>query len=165
MNLNKSWSYVIATTAGIYIISLIVGVTIYAVTPHAGMSERSVLPEGYMHRISGLKTITVEDAYSDFTNNSAVFIDARDGAEYKEGHIKGAINIPYDKFKQYYPHYKKLLTNDKTIITYCHGVGCGLSIDVAKDLIALGYTNIYVMTAGWPGWISADLPVSVEKEP
>ncbi len=165
MNLNKSWKYVLVTTACIYLLSFILGTVIHAVTPHAETTSKTIIPEGYMQQISAMPTISVEDAYSDYTNNSTVFVDSRDNAEYREGHIKGAINIPYDKFRQYYPKYEKLLTKDKKIITYCHGTGCGLSVDVAKDLMAIGYTNVYVMTEGWPGWINANLPISVGKEP
>jgi len=165
MNLNGSWKQVIGTTVVIYLVSFVLGVVIHAVMPHAETSDKLMLPEGYIQQITAMKTISIEDAYSSYTNNEAVFIDARDSAEYREGHIKGAINIPYDKFDQYYPVYEKLLTKDKKIITYCHGTGCGLSVDVARALMKLGYTNVYVMTEGWPGWVNARLPISVGKEP
>ncbi len=165
MNLNKSWKSVFIITAAIYVISLVVGILIHAVMPQLETPDKLIVPQSYLQQISAMKTISIEDAYSDYTNNDAVFIDSRDNAEYREGHIKGAISIPYDRFQQYYPLYQKLLTKDKKIITYCHGTGCGLSVDVAKDLMAIGYTNVYVMTEGWPGWIDARLPISVGKEP
>ena len=165
MNLNKSWKSVLIITAAIYVVSFIVGILIHALVPQKVTPDRLIVPQSYIQQISAMKTISIEDAYDYYTNNKAVFIDARDNAEYREGHIKGAINIPYDKFQQDYPKYEKLLTKDKKIVTYCHGTGCGLSVDVAKDLMAIGYTNVYVMTEGWPGWINANLPISVGKEP
>ncbi len=165
MNLNKSWKSVLVITVAIYVVSFIVGILIHAVIPQTETPDKLIVPQSYLQQISAMKTISIEDAYSNYTGNSAVFIDARDNAEYREGHIKGAINIPYDRFQQVYPQFKKLLTKDKKIITYCHGTGCGLSVDVAKDLMAIGYTNVYVMTEGWPGWINANLPISVGKEP
>jgi rhodanese-related sulfurtransferase len=165
MNLNKSWKSVFVITAVIYLISFVLGVMIHAFMPNTETPAKLIVPEGYIQQISAMKTISIEDAYNSYTNNNAVFIDARDNAEYREGHIKDAINIPYDKFQQDYPLYEKLLTKNKKIITYCHGTGCGLSVDVAKDLMAIGYTNVYVMTEGWPGWINARLPISVGKEP
>ncbi len=165
MNLNKTWKSVIGTTVAVYLLSFILGVAIHALTTGTSTDGKVILPESYIQQISALKTITVEDSYKDYTEENTVFIDARDNAEYNEGHIKGAINIPYDRFQQYYPQYEKLFTKNKKIITYCHGIGCGLSVDVAKDLIALGYTNVFVMTEGWPGWMNANLPISVGKEP
>lgn len=165
MNLNRSWKHIWVITIIIYTVSFVIGVVIHTVMPHAETSNALLLPEGYIQQISAMKTISIEDAYNYYTNNKAIFIDSRDNAEYREGHIKGAINMPYDKFNQYYPKYKDMLTKDKKIITYCHGTGCGLSVDVAKDLLALGYTNVYVMTEGWPGWINARLPISVGEEP
>lgn len=164
MNLNKSWKSVLATTASIFLFSFVLGMIIHEITsPRA--TGKTTIPEGYMQQISAMPTISVEDAYGDFSDNNAVFIDARDNAEYVLGHIKGAINIPDDQFKQDEPHYKALLTRGKKIITYCHGTGCGLSVDVAKKLMAMGYSNVYVMTEGWPGWINANLPITVGKEP
>ncbi len=165
MNLNRSWKSVLIITASIYVLSFIVGILVHAVIPRETASSGPNIPESYVQQISAMKTISIEDAYSAYTDNTAVFIDARDNAEYREGHIKGAISIPYDKFEQDYPKDEKLLSLGKKIITYCHGTGCGLSVDVAKDLMKLGYTNVYVMTEGWPGWIDANLPISVGKEP
>lgn len=165
MNVNKSWKSVLMIAAAIYVVSFIVGILIHAVMPQKATPDNLIVPQSYVQQISAMKTITIEDAYDDYTNNKAVFIDSRNNAEYREGHIKGAINIPYDRFQQDYPKYEKLLTKDKKIITYCHGTGCGLSVDVAKDLEGIGYTNVYVMTEGWPGWINANLPISVGKEP
>ncbi len=165
MNLNRSWKSVLTITLAIYGTAFIIGILVHAVMPQRTAPSRLDIPESYVQQISAMKTISIEDAYSDYTNNTAVFIDSRDTAEYEEGHIKGAISIPYDKFEQVYPKDEKLLPQGKKIITYCHGTGCGLSVDVAKDLMKLGYTNVYVMTEGWPGWIDANLPISVGKEP
>ncbi len=153
------------TAAGIYMVSLVLGLSVHSATPDKGTADSLNVPESYVQEIQAMKTISVEDAYSNYTSNTAVFVDTRDNAEYREGHIKGAINIPYDKFQQDYPKFKSLLLKNKKIITYCHGTGCGLSVDVAKDLGKRGFTDVYVMTEGWPGWINANLPIAVGREP
>ena len=163
LDFNNSWKTVIFTTIGIYLAAFILGIILHAQGSNSDVKQ--MLPESYVQSITSLKTISIEDAYNDYTRKKAVFIDARDNAEYVEGHIKGAINIPYDKFDGYYQKYEGMLPKGRMLITYCHGIGCGLSVDVAKHLIAMGYINVYVLTEGWPGWVSANLPTSVGKEP
>ena len=61
-------------------------------------------------------------AILDTANSPVVVIDARNPEEYQEVHIKGAINIPVSKFKEF----NHLLPNDKSVklIFYCNGVKC-----------------------------------------
>ena len=159
MNLNKSWKAVIGTTAGIFLVSFVIGLVVHAVA-----QTRYWTPSTPQWQ-NNMKTITVDDAYKAFSDGKAVFVDTRDNAEYQEGHIQGAINIPDGDFGRDFPRYKKLLSGDSEIITYCHGTGCDLSVDIARSLMAAGYKNVYVLTEGWPGWVNAQLPIAVGKEP
>ena len=76
-----------------------------------------------------------------------ILVDVRSQAEYCDGHIPTAINIPSYGFEDNLP------TTDKNalIIVYCKG---GVSSStVAETLKGLGYTNI-VDFGGWPKWQS-----------
>lgn len=46
--------------------------------------------------------------------NNYVIIDVRTEKEYNEGHVKGSINIPYDKLEE-----NETLDKNKTILVYC----------------------------------------------
>lgn len=76
--------------------------------------------------------------------NGAKIIDVRSDAEYKEGHLDGAINIPeYEiNFK-----FKDLnLDKDKTIVLYCKS---GYRSQKAyKKLKKMGYSNVYNLYGG-----------------
>lgn len=59
--------------------------------------------------------ISLEEAKKDFDAGKVLFIDTRGEAQYKQEHIKGAINIPADTFQTRYTEVPK----DKKIIAYC----------------------------------------------
>lgn len=64
--------------------------------------------------------------------NEHIIIDVRTKEEYGESHIKGAINIPYDKIDE------SNLDKDKIIFVYC---ASGTRSKVAfNTLIESGYT-------------------------
>ncbi len=59
--------------------------------------------------------ITLTDAKTAFDAGSALFIDTRAEAAFKQEHVKGAINVPADKLEAKL----KELSKDKKIIAYC----------------------------------------------
>lgn len=76
--------------------------------------------------------------------NGAIIIDVRTTEEYNESHIENAINIPLDKIDTI--DYGK----EEKIIVYCaSGVR---SMEAAKTLTSLGYTNIYNLDGGLINW-------------
>ena len=96
-------------------------------------------------------------AILDTANSPVVVIDARNPEEYQEVHIKGAINIPVSKFKEF----NHLLPNDKSVklIFYCNGVKCGKSKRAAQKAAEEGYTNTIVYAAGMPVWEEKGYPI------
>ena len=59
--------------------------------------------------------ISLDDAKKEFDGGKVLFIDTRGEAQYKQEHIKGAINIPADTFQTRYTEVPK----DKKVIAYC----------------------------------------------
>ena len=80
-----------------------------------------------------------------------VIVDSRPTRpKYVKGHIPNAISIPdrqFDKMKEQLPEDK-----NKLLVFYCGGFKCKLSHKSAQKAIALGYTNVKVFSAGYPGW-------------
>jgi len=96
-------------------------------------------------------------------NNGAVFLDARDNLDFKEGHIKGAVSLPYYEFDNYKNALDKISKKD-LIVTYCAGTDCDLSIMLGRQLLSLGYQNVYIFFGGWNDWINDGYPVELLKE-
>jgi 3-mercaptopyruvate sulfurtransferase SseA len=59
--------------------------------------------------------ITLADAKKDFDAGTAVFVDTRAEATYRQEHVKGAINMPMEAVET---RYKEIPTGKK-IIAYC----------------------------------------------
>lgn len=100
--------------------------------------------------------IALEDAVKLFSSGEALFVDARHGFDYRQGHIKGAINVP---LKDFSPGMLGALPKDQLLITYCDGEECNSSIDMAKKLDSLGYSNVKIFFGGWKEWVKNNQPV------
>jgi rhodanese-related sulfurtransferase len=116
------------------------------------------LPAG----ITAPAMITREQAQAYFESGVALFIDARHEFDYKNGHIKGAMNIPL----RMYEKKKDLLESvprSRLVVVYCDGADCNSSIELSATLAKEGYTDVKIFFGGWRDWTSANLPV--EKTP
>jgi rhodanese-related sulfurtransferase len=84
-----------------------------------------------------------------------MIIDARPKrAKYDKGHIPMAVSIPdsqFDKMTDQLPADK-----DALLIYYCGGPKCKLSHKSAAKAEALGYQNVKVFEAGFPGWMAVE---------
>jgi rhodanese-related sulfurtransferase len=105
--------------------------------------------------------ITLKQAYDLYTSGKTLFIDARDKWEFADGHITGAINIPEYNFDKNNPILKTIPKN-KTIVSYCDGDDCEMSVKLADNLFNLGYKNVYIFFSGWKEWKKAGYAVSNE---
>lgn len=67
--------------------------------------------------------------------NHYIVVDVRTKEEYETGHVKGALNIPYDEINE-----EVELDKDKTILVYCRS---GKRSEIAyHTLKELGYTVV-----------------------
>ena len=80
--------------------------------------------------------------------NGAIIVDVRSSQEYYEGHINGAINIPYYEIKM---DVNNVLKNkNEEIVLYCQ---TGFrSKQAYKKLIKLEYKNVYNLYGGLDNW-------------
>lgn len=54
--------------------------------------------------------------FKELADAGALVLDVRTAAEFKSGHIKGAVNIPVDSIRS---HVQELQQKDKPVITCC----------------------------------------------
>jgi rhodanese-related sulfurtransferase len=100
--------------------------------------------------------INLQQAYKLY-NQNILFIDAREKADYDYAHIRGAINIPFDHFDDY-KHLLDEIDKSKTIVTYCGGTDCDLSILLGNLLFDSGYKKVFIFFGGWNDWLEAGYP-------
>ena len=84
-------------------------------------------------QISGAEAKALMDSESEY-----IILDAREQDEYDEGHIPGAILIPYGEIADRAE--KELPDKDQLILVYCRS-GRRSKI-AAEELVKLGYTNV-----------------------
>jgi 3-mercaptopyruvate sulfurtransferase SseA len=70
---------------------------------------------GHIAPSDGVKRVTVAELRDALEKGTAVLIDVRGDAAYKQNHIKGSVSIPVDQIGSRTGE----LPRDKTIITYC----------------------------------------------
>jgi rhodanese-related sulfurtransferase len=112
--------------------------------------------------------IASSDAFDMMQNPGVLIIDVRTKAEFDSkdsnyskniGHIKNAINIPADEFKN---KFKALnIPTEKTILIY-DGSG-NESVDVAAEAAKLGYKNVYNLFEGLSGFMCDNYLEPAEK--
>ncbi len=105
--------------------------------------------------------VSLPEARDLFFSGSGVFLDARSPALYAEGHIQGAINLPWDEYDEMATDVLSSIPKEATIIAYCDGEGCGLSRELAVALLAAGYKHVRILVNGWSVWQENGLPVAV----
>ncbi len=103
-------------------------------------------------------TIALEEARELFERDAAVFLDARPPDQYAEGHIRGALNMPWQDFDAYFMELAERLDGASSIVTYCDGETCELSHELALFLTDMGFADARVLVNGWTIWQEAGLP-------
>jgi rhodanese-related sulfurtransferase len=95
-----------------------------------------------------------------FKGATGYIIDSRPMTEYLEGHIPGAVSLPYETFDR---DYDRVLPRqkDSLLVFYSGGFTSMMSPESARKAEALGYTNVKVFTFGFQAWkIDGNLVVS-----
>ncbi len=106
--------------------------------------------------------IRADQAYFVFDKKMAKFIDPRDEWDFKEIHIKGAINIPAYKFSRSMADLKKL-NKDDMIVVYCEDEYCDNGKSICDSLIDLMYKNVFLYKGGIDEWQFAQYPLEGTK--
>lgn len=89
-------------------------------------------------------------------NDDILILDTRSAADFKSGHIKGAVNVPLSEFadavKKYADH------KNKPVLVYCNS---GNTVTRAiKQLKSAGYEKINNLEGGIATWKEAKLPLA-----
>ena len=104
--------------------------------------------------------LTMNQAFN-LWQNSGIFIDTREPDEYEEGHIPGALNLPFEQWDDYWYLVEPYLDVDSELILYCGGLDCELSLFAARELQIIGYPNSYIFFGGYHKWVKARMPVEI----
>jgi rhodanese-related sulfurtransferase len=126
----------------------------FVLVSRSSLEQRNIVP------------ISADEAKIKYDADMAVFIDAREKAEYDSAHIRGAVNIPVPDAaaKQGTDEKISFLKRPVEVVVYCDGPSCGASESMAKLFLERGYRrNVYVIQKGFPEWELREYPVERGK--
>jgi len=129
--------------------------------------------EPYMGEPNPDVIVTIDEAVAAFEARDAIFVDARSASEFAEGHIPGAVNIPFianavEGDTKFWKSPEELLAMygdagvvpDGRVIPYCTtGVRSAVTYFTLRQL---GFDNIALFTGSFAEW-SADPGRPVEQ--
>jgi rhodanese-related sulfurtransferase len=107
----------------------------------------------------GIIQISLAEAEDLFARGEGLFVDARTAGEYADGHIAGAVSLPFVNVDdQALDEFKAKLLPGKKFVVYCSGGDCLTSLALARRLTERGMTELRVFLGGWVEWKAAGLP-------
>ncbi len=112
--------------------------------------------------------IDIATAQMEHDNGKSLFVDARYPEEFDCGTIPGAKNIPFESLPEgdlgKYFDSALAVPKDYPIITFCSGEECDLSLHLARNLKAVGYTNLKIFFGGAREWEKFGLEMQRRKQ-
>lgn len=109
---------------------------IRAVAEHNLAEVRSVIAD-YFERPDDMDPISFAELRERMPDSDFLLIDVRDEAEYRQGHLPGAVHVPLDSLEASLAQ----LPLDREIIAYCRGRYCILSLKAVQTLRANGFQS------------------------
>ena len=85
--------------------------------------------------------------------DDVVIVDVRFPADYRKGHVPGAVNLPKNKWAD-----ARSLSKDKLNILYCYDETCHMAAQAALELLAQGYP-VVEMEGGFAAWEAKSHPI------
>ncbi|MCW2600832.1 MAG: Rhodanese-like protein [Frankiales bacterium] len=90
-----------------------------------------------------------------------VVVDSRSQEAYANGHVPGALSLPYATTTA---ETTSSWEHDALYVTYCWGPGCNAGDQGALRLAQLGF-RVKLMIGGWDTWIADGYPVETSRVP
>jgi rhodanese-related sulfurtransferase/DNA-binding transcriptional ArsR family regulator len=122
------------------------------------LAEVEQAARDYLGARDEMEPVSLTELRRRLSKGDVTLIDVRPEAEYRAGHIPGALSMPVDQLGRRYREIPK----HREVIAYCRGPYCVYSADAVKLLRKRGY-RARRMHDGVPDWRSAGHPVSLKS--
>ena len=91
-------------------------------------------------------------------DRGVLFVDVRNGGDFKSGHIPGAIHVNV-RDSTFEAKFVEVAKKDQEVVIYCRGSSCSRSRLAISKAKSLGFEKLYYFREGYPGWKSAGYPI------
>lgn len=120
----------------------------------AHVAELDDLAAAYLGDRGELETISRQELHSRLRSNDVVVFDVRPAAEYRAGHIAGAVSVPLSELEGR----MRDLPDGVQVVAYCRGPFCVYADEAVRSLRGHGVSAAR-LEDGFPEWTREDLPV------
>lgn len=116
----------------------------------AGLPEVDRIASDVMRGLDPVEPVSQPELERRLAAGDVVLIDVRPEAEFRAGHIPGAISIPLEQIPAALPR----LGRAAEVVAYCRGPYCVLAAEAVRDLRAAGL-RARRLADGFPEWRAA----------
>lgn len=109
----------------------------------------------FLHQSGKMNELSPMQATRLMNNENAVIIDVSEAADFKNGHIKNAINVPIKELKNKLSDLQKY--SDKAVLMICKSGN--QSNRACKVLKQSKFSNVHNISGGLHNWMESNLPV------
>lgn len=120
------------------------------------VAEVTVLAGEYMGQRDEVELLSARELEERLEQGKVVVLDVRPEAEYRSGHIAGALSAPLERLESIAPG----LPKRREVVAYCRGPYCVYADEAVRLLRARGL-NARRLDVGFPEWRRAGLPVEM----
>ena len=115
------------------------------------LSLIGVLPiRGDAQAMRNVQRITIDEVKALMAQDRVILVDVRDPQSFADGHMPGALNVPFDHIPNYVDAWKK---DTRLLVTYCACTNETTAARAVVDMNAFGITNAKALLGGWNEWV------------
>ena len=120
------------------------------------VAEVTVLAGEYLGSRDGVELLTAPELDERLEQGKVVLLDVRPEAEYRAGHIAGALSAPLERLESI----ARGLPKRREVVAYCRGPYCVYADEAVRLLRARG-VRARRLDVGFPEWRRAGFPVEL----
>ena len=108
------------------------------------------LARGEEQAMRNVPRISIDEVKTLMAKKQVILVDVRDPQTFAEGHMPGALNVPFDHIPNYVDAWKK---DSRVLVTYCACANETTAARAVVDMNAFGITNAKALLGGWNEWV------------
>lgn len=120
------------------------------------LAEVELINRRFLEGREGMEPVDRDDLLERVRDGSVTVLDVRPAAEYRAGHIPGALSVPLVQLKKMLSG----LPRDQDIVAYCRGPYCVLAVQAVEMLRKNGF-NAIRLEEGVQDWQAMGLSISM----